>query len=186
MDISLDVDTRRLLHELEVTFSRLESVVQWTLKDILDQISDYTSAGDSYKSSLSLGRTSVEELRKYFIFLRFRNSGGYEDVIHSLQDAYKDPDDQGNVSTLFRPLIARYRLRCILREFLRFLNHRSDTGPSGCFTQAQVSPPSMDPLLESYCWSLCNAEICFGIAQDEQEFIFSERCFGTLGDDEES
>ena len=168
-----------------MTFSRLESVVQWTLKDILDQISDYTSSDDSYKSSLSLSHTSVEELRKYFIFLRFRNSGGYEDVIHSLQDAYKDSDDQGS---LFRPLVARYRLRCILREFLRFLNHRSGTGPSCSHPQAQVNLPSTDSFIESYCWSLCNAEICFGIAQDEQEFIFSERCFGTLdhGVDEES
>jgi hypothetical protein len=82
---SLDVDTRRLLHELEETFSRLESVVQWTLKDILDQISDYTKPDDSYKSSLSLSRISVEDLRKYFIFLRFRNSEGYQDVIHSLR-----------------------------------------------------------------------------------------------------
>ena len=190
---SLDVDTRRLLREVEETFSRLESVVQWTLKDILDQISGYTSPDDSYKSSLSLSRISAEELRKYFIFLRFRNSGGYQDAVHSLQEAYQDHDKQGNVATFFRPLIARNRLRCILREFIRFLNHRSDAGPSSNFTQDQGNTASMDSFLASMelsCWSLCNAEICFGIARDEQEFFFSERCFGTLdtddGVDEES
>jgi hypothetical protein len=89
---------------------------------------------------------------------------------------------------LFRPLIARNRLRCILRAFIRFLNHRSGTGPSSDLTQDQENSGSMDSflaLMESSCWSLCNAEICFGMAQDEQEFIFSERYFGTL-DDEES
>jgi hypothetical protein len=185
---SLDVDTRRLLRELEDTFSRLESVVQWTLKDILDQISDYTSPDDSYKSSLSLSRISAEELRKYFIFLRFRNSGGYQDAIHSLQVAYQDHDNQGNVSTLFRPLIARNRLRRIIREFIRFLDHNSATGVSANnLTQDQGNIVSMDSFLasmESCCWNLCNAEICFGIAQDEQEFIFSERYFGNLDSDD--
>lgn len=179
----LDIDTRRLLNELEEAFSSLESVVQWALKDILNQISDYTSRNDSYKSSLSLSRVSAEEVRKYFILLRFRNSEKYQDIICSLHDEFRDQGTQGNVTTLFQPLIARNRLRCILREFTRFLDHRSNV-PSG--TQLNASP--MDSFLssiESYCWSLCHAEVCFGIAQDEQEFIFSDRCFGTL-DDEES
>ena len=186
---SLDVDTRHLIHKLEETFFRLQSVVRSALKDIMDQISDHATRDDSYKIPLSVSCISVEDIRKYFIFLRFRNSKGYQDVIQSLHDAYQDHDKHGNVAILFRPLIAQNQLRFILREFIRFLSHRSGIGLTGNLQDrlnpVTVSMDSFLALMDSHCWSLCHAEIFFGQAQDDQEYIFSERCFGTLDDEVE-
>jgi hypothetical protein len=35
-------------------------------------------------------------------------------------------------------------------------------------------------LMELYCWRLCGAEVCLGMASDDQEFILPDCVFGTL------
>ncbi len=184
---SLDVDTRQLLHAAEESFSRLESATQSSLKHILD---GKLKGGDSVSSkiSLPLSSTSVDELRKYFVFLRFRNSVGYQKTIWSLEEAYQNHDQKGNLFTMFQPLIVQNRLRIILREFIKFFNARSVVDPSRGLHEDPNQPGiAADPFLQSMhllCWGLCNAELCFGVATEEQEFILSERCFGSLDDSE--
>ncbi len=94
----------------EESFSRLESATQSSLEHILD---GELKGGDSMssKTSLPLSNTSVEELRKYFVFLCFRNSVGYQKTIWSLEGAYQNHDQKGNVFTLFQSLIIQNRLR---------------------------------------------------------------------------
>jgi hypothetical protein len=191
---SLDVDTRQLLHAAEESFSRLESATQSSLEHILGGKLNLEGADSvSSKISLPLSSTSVDELRRYFVFLRFRNSLGYQRVIWSLEEANHDLN--GDVSTFFQPLIIQNRLRVILREFIKFLNATHSTivvNPSKGL-QEDLNQPGVaaDPFLQLmnlYCWGLCNAELCFGVATDKQEFIRSEQCFGSLdeGPEEEN
>jgi len=176
---SLDVDTRQLLHAAEESFSQLESATQSSLEHILDGKLKLDSV--SSKISLPLSSTSVDELRKYFVFLRFRNSLCYQKII---EETYQNHDLKGNVFTFCQPLITQNRLRVILREFIKFFNatHSKVVDSSEDSNQAGVAA---DPFLQSmnlFCWGLYNAELCFGVATDEQEFIRSEQCFGSLDD----
>ncbi|EDR11378.1 uncharacterized protein LACBIDRAFT_313428 [Laccaria bicolor S238N-H82] len=34
--------------------------------------------------------------------------------------------------------------------------------------------------MDLYCWCLCKAEVCLGIACKDQEFILADCCFGSL------
>jgi len=180
----LDVDTRQLLHAAEESFSRLESATQSALEHILDGKLDLEGADSvSSKTSLPLSSTSVDGLRKYFVFLRFRNSLAYQKII---EEVYQNHDLKGNVFTFCQPLNIQNRLQIILREFIKFFNatHSTVVDSSEGLNQPGVAA---DPFLQSmnlFCWGLCNAELCFGVATDEQEFIRSEQCFGSLDMDE--
>ena len=115
---------------------------------------------------MPFSRVSVMVLRKYFVFLRFRNGPGYKKTVQSLADACQD------------------RLCYVLREFIRFFEYgTNDDFPSTWIRKQNTGVAAMDDflqLMEAYCWCFCEAEICVGIATEEQEFILSERCYGTL------
>lgn len=175
--------TRKALAEAEKAFFKLESEAQVVLKDLLDR-TVWSSDGYASKKSLPLNRTSVEVLRKYFVFLRFRNSGGYRDTVRSLEQFNKAEPGEGCVYPAYRHSVANVRLQYILKAFVKFLNHTSSDSASA---RTRPDLPTTDASLgafhdamEKYCWRLCDAELCIGIASEDQEFMLSDRCFGTL------
>lgn len=187
----LDGETRKSLSNAESAFFSLQREVQLVLQDMLDRT---VWSGEDYagKKSLPFSRRDVETLRKYFVFLRFRNSRGYRDIVASLAACYQAQPGEV-VYAAFRPLVGQARLRHVLRSFVRFLTHSSDDSDDtedrvavawrDKETQSAPAPFSIDAfyeVMETYCWSLCEAEVCIGIATEDQEFILSDRCFGTL------
>jgi hypothetical protein len=180
----LDAESRYLLEEAEEAFSRLESQTELALNDILEYTvwsgrSDYAGS-----KSLPLSRISMETIRKYFIFLRFRNSSGYQKTVQSLEEAYQSQEDRSRVYHAFQHAIIQHRLRYILREFIRFFNYRSTVDLTTGMRQEELpleipTNPSLE-MMETYCWRLCEAEVSFGVAMDEQEFVLSDRCYGNL------
>lgn len=175
--------TRQVLAEAEKAFSRLESEAQTVLKDLLDRT---VWSGDNYtnKKSLPLNRISVEVLRKYFVFLRFRNSGGYRDTVRSLEQSSQADPREGCIYPAYRHSVAQIRLQYILKGFIKFLNHTSADSASARtrpnLPTTDMSLGAFHDAMEMYCWRLCEAELCIGIATEDQEFMLSDRCFGTL------
>lgn len=180
----LEIETRRALEYAEDAFSLLETDTRAALNTLLERTvwSEGSYAG---KKSLPYDRRTVETLRKYFVFLRFRNSEGYRQTVRSLEQSHQIQQQDGNLYPAFRPLIAQHRLRFILRTFVEFFQHKSSdtssvkpcleqTVPEGALTN------SFQDMMDLYCWRMCDAELCIGVATDDQEFILSDRCFGSL------
>ncbi|KAH9475156.1 Putative serine/threonine-protein kinase/receptor R826 [Psilocybe cubensis] len=179
----LEAETRKALSEAEGAFAKLELETEVVLKDLLDR-TVWSGGSCSTKRSLPFDRKSVEILRKYFVFLRFRNSAGYRDTALSLTNSYQADPEEGVVYSAYRPLIVQFRLRHILRGFIKFLNHTSADGPftkhAPEFPTSGISVDAFQEAMDLYCWSLCEAELCIGLATEDQEFMLSDRCFGTL------
>ncbi|KAF8814543.1 hypothetical protein BYT27DRAFT_7081988, partial [Phlegmacium glaucopus] len=73
--------------------------------------------------SLPYDRRTVETLRKYFVFFRFRNSEGYRQTVHSLEQSYLKANHKGTLYPTFRPLIVQHHLRFIEDICIIFSTH---------------------------------------------------------------
>lgn len=183
----LEGATHTTLLDAERAFSVLETDTRVALNDFLER-TVWNEEGYPGTKALPYDRLTVETLRKYFVFLRFRNSEGYHETVCSLEQSYQTQPQDGNLYPAFRPLIVQHRLRFILRTFILFFRHNSSDGTSTncCPEQTVPESTSMDPfqdMMNFYCWRMCNAELCIGIATEDQEFILSDRCFGSLGEE---
>jgi hypothetical protein len=181
---SLESETLRALRDAEDAFSLLESDTRAALNSLLERTvwSEESYAG---KKSLPCDRRTVETLRKYFVFLRFRNSEGYRETVRSLEQSHQNQPQDGNIYPAFRPLIVQNRLRFILRTLVAFFQHMSSDGASSKPCTEQAIPEgavvkSFQDMMNLYCWRMCDAELCIGVATDDQEFMLSDRCFGSL------
>lgn len=181
---SLETETLRALQDAEDAFLLLESDVRAGLNDLLER-TVWRDEGYSGKKSLPFDRRTVETLRKYFVFLRFRNSEGYRATVRSLEQSHQSQPQDGNLYPAFRPLIVQHRLRFVFRTVAAFLQHMSTDGtPSKPHTEQAVPEGALDDsfqdMMNLYCWRMCDAELCIGVATDDQEFMLSDRCFGSL------
>jgi hypothetical protein len=177
--------SKSLIQEAEAAFYRLESNVEATLTKLIERT--YTSGTPTKLTSFPFDRKAIDSLSRYFAFLRFRNSAKYRQVLHSLEEPIEE-NPKGSLYPAYRPLITEVRRRVILREFLRFLDH-SPEETSGHRSRGPrpehhlASGPTLDAFrdaMDMYCWRLCGAEVCIGLASEDQEFILSDSCFGTL------
>jgi len=112
----------------------------------------------------------VNVLRKFFIFLRYRNCARYSTTVLALREI-GDLDVGGSLFTAYRPFFHRVRRRVVLGAILAFLQHPSTTEPGPAESYQEV---------QQYCWRLCGSELCIGMASEDQEFILTDACFGTL------
>lgn len=201
------------LHELqkaEEEFSSLETHAEQILADLIDVIYPSLSHGtDSASStaesfalrSIPIGRAQLSTLVKFFVFLRFRNSGKYMEIVNGLteQEAiYVHSSGSGSgdsaekacwrtkapVLEVYNPLLRQVRCKAVLRSFVKFFRTDfSDTVTSDVFGPGPSGTPS-DPYLEAvynYCWLFCrDADVCLGVSSQDQEFVLPDRCFGDL------
>ncbi|KAF8196982.1 kinase-like domain-containing protein [Pholiota molesta] len=190
----LTVDTSEKLSEAEALFSQLEHEAHDALKDLLDRTIwgdergafQRTRNGTATTNSIAFTRKATETLRKYFLFLRFRNSDGYNKIVESLKDGYQSNlrlHDGLNFPG-FRPIIVQHRLRYIIQGFIAFFKHSTtETSLSARHKETGILDVPLDAfrdLMDVYCWRLIDSEMCIGIATDDQEFILSDKCYGTL------
>jgi hypothetical protein len=190
----LTVDTAEKLSEAEALFSQLEHEAHDALKDLLDRTIwgdergafQRTRNGTATTNSIAFTRKATETLRKYFLFLRFRNSDGYTKIVESLKDGYQSNlrlHDGLNFPG-FRPIIVQHRLRYIIQGFIAFFKHSTtETSLSARHKETGILDVPLDAfrdLMDVYCWRLIDSEMCIGIATDDQEFILSDKCYGTL------
>ena len=187
----LSVDTLQALHDTEASFSRLERKACDVIKDVLERTvwgEDWNARKsaqykDGKANPVSLHVRDAETLRKYLLFLRFRNSEGYQQIVDSLRQSYQSDPEESDVFSAYRPLIVQLRLRHVLQDFASFLDH---TTIGKHFVRRHAEAPIVDASLNNlhnvmdlYCWHFSEAELCIGVATEDQEFILSDKCFGT-------
>lgn len=94
----------------------------------------------------------LETLRRFFVFLHYRNSAQYSLMLSNLVQAV-------------------IRRRHALANIQTFLYYSSNELPTSTTLTEDVA---------RYCWSFLDAEICLGIASEGQEFILTDDCSGNL------
>lgn len=172
-----------LVQTAEQAFQRLELDAENILVELLERT--YSSGNPTKMNSFSFDWKRFATLRKYLIFLRFRNSAKYRDIIlHSLQEQIEE-HAQESIFPAFLPAIIEHRRRIILRAIIAFLQHPVSSPPTRLRDPeprhtAGEPPDPFQTAIDTYCWRLWNAELCIGIASEEQEFMLSDACFGTL------
>jgi len=175
-----------LLGTAEQAFSLLE----WEAETILTQLmeSTYSSGIPTRSTSFCFSKERLANLRKYFAFLRFRNSRKYQTTFCSLNEPSPSaPHDR--IFSAYLPAIMEHRARTMLRTMMAFLQHSPLESPSpprsvhdDTHCTRGVYFDDFRAAMESYCWQLFDAEVCVGVASQDQEFIPSDACFGALSE----
>ncbi|KAF5350134.1 hypothetical protein D9756_009091 [Leucocoprinus leucothites] len=179
----LDPETIKIYEQASEELLLLERKSEVVFTDILHR-TVWLDAEEPPRK-ISLDRSEVEAIRKY-LTIRFRNSAGYAKTVASLREAEQEKPYEGSVYPAYRPLFVRVRKRFILRQFTSFLKH----------TSADIDAPHIRPenngygvgsafsefkdVMELYCWRLCGAEVCLGVASEDQEYMLPDCVFGTL------
>lgn len=175
----VDPATEVALKSTEEAFLCLERKVEEMLGTFLGRI-----RGNDSCRELQVERCDVDVLRRYFAFLRFRNGKAYQELVHSIRRPLDDQMSRcGIIYSAYHPFISQLHLRVILKTILAYLTS-DDTMRAGSGTENQYTSTTLlrnfHDAMQSYCWSLRGAEVCFGIATDEQEFLLPNTCYGTL------
>jgi hypothetical protein len=154
---SLNPNEWATVQEAESAFSSLESETEAILQYLLPIITSQENIPSKERRSF-IDRRAMNTLRIFFVFLRYRNSDMYKATVDGLLAGEND---------LMRP----FRLHAYFEGILAFLQpHQTDA-------------PFFGLGLKESCWSFSNAEVSFGIAAPDQEYILTDRCFGTLDEE---
>jgi hypothetical protein len=179
--------TRALMQDTEEAFHQLEAEAEATLASFIKHT--YSHGNPTSTNSFPFARQVVESLCKYMIFLRFRNSAKYREIVRSLEEPAGDSESfgEGVLGPVYLPLIIELRRRHILRAFITFMRHSSDDASAPRprperHLRLGASVDALQDAMDLYCWRLCGADVCIGVASDDQEFIQTEACFGTLAE----
>ncbi|KAM6499519.1 Protein kinase-like domain containing protein [Amanita muscaria] len=181
-DFSHDIDpaTQVVLDTAEDAFCRLESEVEETLVEVISQLRAHRGC-----RSVQVKQFALENMRRYFSFLRFRNCGAFKVLIRSIRESVVCSTSSGTVYCAYQPLISQLHIRVILRTMLAYLTP-DDNPHARSSTERQFMSTALlrnfYDAMDSFCWTLHNAEVCIGMTDDEQEFLLSDICYATLAD----
>ena len=182
----LDSETIRIYEQAHEELALLERRVEVVLLDILHRT--VWSGIEEPLRKILLDYKEIDAIRKYLNFIRFRNSAGYFKTIASLRDDEEEKSHEGSLYSASRPLVVRIRKRFILRQFISFFKYTS-TDFDTHYLRPKIDGYGVDPasnkledIMELYCWRLCGAEVCLGIATEDQEYMLPDCVFGTLNE----
>ncbi|KII84781.1 hypothetical protein PLICRDRAFT_117229 [Plicaturopsis crispa FD-325 SS-3] len=152
------------LREAEQAFARLEGDVEHGLTRLVHDVQNIAdTAAPGQNIAVPVEPRTLLNFRKFFTFLRYRNSTNYDETLGNLGL----PDDYDDAANGMRQM----RRRQILRGFRLFLGHKT---PSDEPTVNQFRA------VHKYCWRLCNADVCLGLGSEGNEFVISDNCYGLL------
>ncbi|KAI0791212.1 hypothetical protein C8Q75DRAFT_805572 [Abortiporus biennis] len=199
---SLESECVTCLHQATLAFQSLESQVEMICKNLLVLLPSPTNPTMSSSSTSSLTKreltlTKEEEyaLRKYLIFMRYRNSESYHETVSML--GKKGSKDHPWVRFIPKGPVRR---RAVLGGLTAFLESQpsssslSDSEPSSTppsleeeETQGWKQRPRLFADIEEHCWKPMmeeynESEIMLGISSEAQEFIVTDKWFGNLDD----
>ncbi|RXW23396.1 hypothetical protein EST38_g2433 [Candolleomyces aberdarensis] len=217
-DSPKDRETTRILNHANDIFTYLEEDVSEYLKILLKQLSVSSSAGpaadnnthpttftaDLQPSTVSLTVNQLAKLRRFLVFIRFRNSAGYASLVRKLFADLEYREEDGNIYPAYRSIIVQMQRRYVLQGFTDFLQghgrrldrvHDEADRPLASAEPTDKFIEFFHEIMDAYCWRLLDAEVCVGVVADEretgrEEFIISDACYGSLdegfGEDPES
>jgi len=175
---SADAATKIELDATEEAFVDLECEVEKTLSKIIYHLRTNNNCNDVH-----IERCAADRIRRYFLFLRLRNCEAYRVLVRSVRNSVQHRSQGRIVYSVYHPLVNQLHLRIILRSILAFLT-ATDNPLAKLNQNYQYSSTStlrnFREAMDFCCWSLLQAEITFGVAHEEQEFILPETCYGTL------
>jgi hypothetical protein len=199
------------LQVAEQAFATLQSSVEPILTHIINAANGATISCTT--ASIPLSASQIMSLTRFFVFLRFRNSRQYRDIVHELQKDSVLEVRSGDNSTansyitafpggrnfskimkeIYIPLVRQVRSRHVLAAFAKFLDDHAPlpSNPEDSSSdweplrdELPCPPDVKDPfreVLNTYLWEFCDeAELCLGVAAEDQEFILPDNCFGIL------
>ncbi|KAG5634625.1 hypothetical protein H0H81_001333 [Sphagnurus paluster] len=109
----------------------------------------------------------------------------YREILQFLNKPVGCPEQEWS-QPMYQPGFMLHHRRSFLLDMMAFLQRVSPDGggvyPNNQYRKTSFLSENFRNAMDAYCWRLCDAEISIGIAVDEQEFILTESCFGTLGD----
>jgi hypothetical protein len=172
--------TQAVLEATEEAFANLERTVEGTLVNIISQLRTCPERKD-----VQVEQHALLSMRRYFTFLRFRNCEAFKALIRPIGEPTNYRTTCGAIYSAYHSLISQLQLRVILRTMLEFLTLDDDSRAKSNTERQYTSTPLLrhfHDAMDSFCWPLRNAEICLGVASDEQEFLLPDACYGTLAD----
>ncbi|KAK0440640.1 kinase-like domain-containing protein [Armillaria borealis] len=155
--------TQRALADAEVCFLKLQRWAEEILCEIIRSIHLPELEGGCSRRSIPLDPLKSCLLIKYFVFLRFRNSPQYSEIVHRISS------DSGTRHGLdvapYGYLFTQVRCRTFFKYIARFL-------------VKMLSKTAVD----MYCWDVAEvSEIFVGVTADENvEFLLPDACYGAL------
>lgn len=177
---ALDEGCHAALRTAEQAFTRLETEVERILAALVLQIRAARARADDHPNSdsdpercrtrrfeMPMSKREREALLRYFVFLRYRNSDSYRETVGRLTRRVV----VGETVVQARHAWHRVRRRAVLGSFHAFLNR------DGSATHTRRRFDGFD------CWRFLGAEICFGVASEEQQFVLPDTCFASLDED---
>lgn len=115
---------------------------------------------------VSVAKREREALLRYFVFLRYRNSDAYRETLGRLTRRIV----VGETVVQARHAWHRVRRRAVLGSFHAFL-----------YRGAGAAAQQTRPRFEGFdCWRFLDAEICLGVASEEQQFVLPDTCCASL------
>lgn len=149
---------------------------------------------DPSVSSVTLSLSNWAKIRRFLVFLRFRNSAGYASIVRKLASDLELREEDGNIYPAYKTFVVQMQRRYALRAFIDFLQgndrresqRKYDHVPS-CGTQGAEDKfvDFFHEVMDCYCWRMLEAEMCLGVVKEEretgrEEYIVSETCYGSL------
>lgn len=155
------------LETAELSFSRLEAKAELAFEHLMQNVSATQSRTKT--ESVTLEGHELDTLRRYFLFIRFRNSAKYISMLSNMVQTitWKNESGHGVLLSVWH----RIRRNRALTSLYMFLQH-SSTKPRPTVVDSEE--------VHRYCWNLLESEVSLGIASEGQEFILSENCVGDL------
>lgn len=185
----LDEGCHAALRTAEQAFTRLENDVEHILAQLVLQIRARTracadpgpdtdtesdpdleccTATKPRRFEIATSKREREMVLRYFMFLRYRNSEVYKETVGRLTRRVVI----GEAVVQARHVWHRVRRRAVLGSFHAFLQ-----GGRRRATTTRDRFEGFD------CWRFLEAEICFGVASEEQQFVLPDTCFASLDED---
>ena len=197
-DTDMDDRSRSYLEAASDAFRRLEQEVETLLDRMLPL--------DPDQKRLTVSRSDLDNIRRYFLFLRFRNSDQYTEIVERIlapTSILDTPQPRHSSWEFTNTMEAREpepelenaatadATKGIPGEPLRYgaiagsLRRRTFLAGVSHFLDRRHTQAAYlgNPALERYCGDLCGAEVSFGLATEGQEYICTDVGFGTLDED---
>lgn len=159
----MDEHCRTTLYTAMLAFSRLEAKAELAFEHLMQQI--LSSQNRTKTKPFPMEQDEVNTLRRFFVFIRFRNSTQYSSMLSNLTETATR--EKSNNPSMFHH-IRRHQAFASIHAFL----------VNGSIRQP-ISHVDFDDV-DRQCWNLLDAEICLGIASDGQEFVMTDNCIGNL------
>ncbi len=173
--------TQRALADAEACFLKLQRRAEEILCEIIRAIHLPEHEGGSSRRSIPLDPLKSCLLIKYFVFLRFRNSPQYSEIVHQISS--DSGTRHGLDTTPYGYLFTQVRYRTFFKCIARFLGSDSNVQPMTWeVDDASISQDVIKDSIDMYCWNVADAsEIFVGVTADENvEFLLPDACYGAL------